>query len=152
MYNAMRVMHLLYLLYLFRPYNAIPFCASVPCYMSGPYSTQAWTLQCGRAPCIPVIFLTPPHCPALPEGLRMVLYSLLVQDGLNLGLADFWRQAICLSVCLSQCWFHAGITLHLCYSEGCIMFSRLLRYIRLSYHEDSHALWFVNVQTHYSDT
>ena len=27
--------------------------------------------------------------------------------------------------------------LHLCYNEGCIMFSRLQRYIKLSYHEVS---------------
>jgi hypothetical protein len=99
-------MHLLNFLCLFRPYNALQFCASVPSSVSSSYSTWAWKLKCGHAPCVPVI-LSPPHCPALPEGLKKVLYSFRVcllkdQDGLNSGLADFWREALAVPV-LTSC-------------------------------------------------
>ena len=41
-----------------------------------PYDTGARRLEFVSGPCIPVILFTPPPCPTLPEGLRLVLFSL----------------------------------------------------------------------------
>jgi hypothetical protein len=40
----------------------------------------------------------------------------------------------------------------LCCTEHCVMFLKLLSYIKFSYYEVSQAIWCVNVQPHYSGT
>ena len=90
--------------------------------MSSCFGTWAWRLELRPAPRIPVIHSTPPHCLALPEGLRLVLYSLLVcllkdQDGLNLVWTYFSKSCLVSSddrpgiPVLASCVYYSGVAL-----------------------------------------
>ena len=85
-------------------------------------SARALRLDFRHAPCLPVIHFTPSHCLAIPEGLRLVLYSLLVcllkdHDGLNLVSTYFSKSCLVTSddrpraPVLASCVYYSGVAL-----------------------------------------